>query len=67
MNIEIDTHAHTLVSGHAYNTIREMAQMAAEKRLKRSCSYRACSGNAGKHESVLFSEFADSSKGKCMA
>ena len=34
MNIEIDTHAHTLVSGHAYNTIREMAQMAAEKGLK---------------------------------
>ena len=34
MKIEIDTHAHTLVSGHAYNTIREMAQMAAEKGLK---------------------------------
>ena len=31
MKIEIDTHAHTLVSGHAYNTIREMAQMAAKK------------------------------------
>lgn len=34
MNIEIDTHAHTIVSGHAYNTIREMASMAAEKGLK---------------------------------
>lgn len=34
MRIEVDTHAHTLVSGHAYNTIREMAQMAAEKGLK---------------------------------
>lgn len=34
MKIEIDTHAHTLVSGHAYNTIREMAAMAAEKGLK---------------------------------
>ena len=34
MKIEIDTHSHTLVSGHAYNTIREMAQMAAEKGLK---------------------------------
>ena len=31
MKIEIDTHSHTLVSGHAYNTIREMAHMAAEK------------------------------------
>ena len=34
MTIEIDTHAHTLVSGHAYNTMREMVQMAAEKGLK---------------------------------
>ena len=34
MNIEIDTHAHTLVSGHAYNTMREMARMASEKGLK---------------------------------
>ena len=34
MNIEIDTHTHTLASGHAYNTLREMAAMAAEKGLK---------------------------------
>ena len=34
MNIEIDTHTHTLASGHAYNTLREMAAMAAEKALK---------------------------------
>ncbi len=34
MRIEIDTHTHTLVSGHAYNTIREMAKMASEKGLK---------------------------------
>lgn len=34
MNIEIDTHTHTLASGHAYNTLREMAAMAAEKDLK---------------------------------
>lgn len=34
MKVEIDTHTHTLVSGHAYNTIREMASMAAEKGLK---------------------------------
>ena len=31
MNIEIDTHSHTLASGHAYNTIREMAASAAKK------------------------------------
>ena len=34
MKIEIDTHSHTLASGHAYNTIREMAQTAAEIGLK---------------------------------
>lgn len=34
MKIEIDTHTHTIASGHAYNTIREMAAMAAEKGLK---------------------------------
>lgn len=34
MKIEIDTHSHTLASGHAYNTIREMAQAASEKGLK---------------------------------
>lgn len=30
----LDTHAHTIVSGHAYSTIREMAQMAKEKGLE---------------------------------
>lgn len=34
MKMVLDTHAHTLVSGHAYNTIREMAHMAAEKGLE---------------------------------
>ena len=33
MKIEIDTHSHTLASGHAYNTIKEMASAAAEKGL----------------------------------
>lgn len=31
MKIIADTHAHTLASGHAYSTIREMAAAAAEK------------------------------------
>ncbi len=31
MDIIADTHAHTLVSGHAYSTIREMAAAAAKK------------------------------------
>ncbi len=34
MQIKIDTHTHTLASGHAYNTIREMAQTALEKGLE---------------------------------
>ena len=34
MNIEIDTHSHTLASGHAYNTIHEMAAAAANRGLK---------------------------------
>ena len=29
MKYTIDTHTHTLVSGHAYNTIDEMAAYAA--------------------------------------
>ena len=31
MNFELDMHTHTIASGHAYGTIREMAQGAAEK------------------------------------
>ncbi len=34
MKIEIDTHAHTIISGHAYNSMREMMKAAAEKGLK---------------------------------
>lgn len=30
MNIKVDTHTHTIVSGHAYSTIKEMAEMAHE-------------------------------------
>ena len=33
MNLCIDTHSHTIASGHAYSTIREMAKAAAEKEL----------------------------------
>lgn len=34
MKIAIDTHSHTIASGHAYCTIREMAAAASEKGLK---------------------------------
>jgi putative hydrolase len=34
MNIELDVHTHTIVSGHAYSTIREMVKEASKKKLK---------------------------------
>ena len=34
MRFEADTHSHTLASGHAYNTMNEMAKAAADKGLK---------------------------------
>lgn len=34
MNILLDLHTHTLASGHAYNTITEMASAASEKGVK---------------------------------
>lgn len=34
MKYILDVHTHTLASGHAYNTMREMAQAAAEKGLE---------------------------------
>ncbi len=34
MKFELDTHSHTIVSGHAYNTMKEMIDTASEKGLK---------------------------------
>lgn len=34
MNLILDTHSHTIASGHAYSTISEMAQAAKEKGLE---------------------------------
>ncbi len=34
MNFLLDSHTHTLASGHAYNTIHEMAQAAADRGLE---------------------------------
>lgn len=38
MQIQVDTHTHTLSSGHAYSTIIENAQAAAAKGLKMFCN-----------------------------
>lgn len=37
MNHVLDTHAHTIVSGHAYNTMTEMMQAAVDKGLELLC------------------------------
>ena len=34
MKIELDVHTHSLMSGHAYSTIQEMAKEAADKGLR---------------------------------
>ena len=34
MNIVLDTHTHTLASGHAYNTMTEIIDAAVQKGLK---------------------------------
>lgn len=62
MRVEIDTHTHTLASGHAYNTMNEMAKAAADKGLKRPCDYGTCTGDARDLSFILFSEFKDCSE-----
>lgn len=49
MKIKVDTHSHTLVSGHAYSTIREMAEMAKEHGM----------------EAIFFTEHAPDMPGTC--
>lgn len=34
MEYKLDSHTHSIASGHAYNTIQEMAQAAAEKKME---------------------------------
>ena len=34
MNVALDVHTHTVASGHAYSTLQEMVQAAADKGLK---------------------------------
>lgn len=49
MKIVVDTHTHTLASGHAYSTIREMAEMAKEHGM----------------EAIIFTEHAPGMPGTC--
>lgn len=49
MKIKVDTHSHTLASGHAYSTIREMAEMARDHGM----------------EAIVFTEHAPEMPGTC--
>lgn len=49
MKLRVDTHSHTLASGHAYSTIREMAEMARENGM----------------EAIVFTEHAPNMPGTC--
>ena len=56
MKYVLDVHTHTIASGHAYNTIKEMAQSASEKGLE-LLGIRTCNENAGNLSFVLFCKF----------
>lgn len=51
-----DMHMHTLVSGHAYGTIREMAATAGEKNLKLIGITEHATPHSGNGRSFLLSE-----------
>ena len=55
----LDLHTHTIASGHAYNTLYEMAQSAAEKGLALyGCSEHAPAMPGSCHRSSLLSGHA---------
>ena len=65
---KLDSHTHTLASGHAYNTIMEMAKAAVFMGANEpfavagaAGSDRSCDGDAGDLPFFLFYEFAFSS------
>ncbi|MBK1813373.1 phosphatase [Clostridium sp. YIM B02505] len=54
MNIELDVHTHTIASGHAYSTLREMAKSASEKGLKLLGITEHAPGIPGTCEQIYF-------------
>ncbi|OPJ64143.1 phosphatase [Clostridium oryzae] len=54
MKIELDMHTHTLASGHAYSTIREMAKAASEKDIKLLGITEHAPGIPGTCDSIYF-------------
>ena len=53
MKYVLDAHTHTIASGHAYSTIREMAKAASEKGLE-LLDYRTFYENAWNLSAFLF-------------
>lgn len=53
-NSVLDLHTHTIVSGHAYSTLREMAKAASDKGLELLGITEHCTEDAGNLSSVLF-------------
>ena len=51
MILKVDTHSHTLMSGHAYSTIREMAEMARDHGM----------------DAIFFTEHAPNMPGTCQS
>ena len=43
----LDSHTHTIASGHAYSTLHEMAQRRGGQRAGAPRDHRACHGHAG--------------------
>ena len=57
MKILLDTHSHTIASGHAYSTINEMAYSANKKGLKLLCITDLAPKMPGAPDSVYFRNF----------
>ena len=57
MKILLDTHSHTIASGHAYSTINEMAYSANKKGLKLLCITDHAPKMPGAPDSVYFRNF----------
>lgn len=53
-NSVMDLHTHTVASGHAYCSLREMAKVASEKGLEVLGVTEHAPGDAGDLSSVLF-------------
>ena len=53
----MDLHTHTVASGHAYCTLREMAKAASDKGLELLGNYRTCTEDARNLPQILLSEY----------